>query len=154
MEAVINYKLSSSEHHRSHEMLNKLVVFLVVVTAATAINNVFDPSKPRTCYSCSGSNCQRTSIASANTTCADNLDICVTVFEECKFCSLDYSKKRYLILRTFQLKYLLEVAYQTCLTASAPNAILRAWSATSALATCVTTWEGRTSSALSVTLVK
>lgn len=135
-------------------MLSKSIVLLLVVAAVAAINNVYDPSKPRTCYSCSGSNCQRTSTVSANTTCADNLDICVTIFDGCKFSLFHYSMECYLIIETFQMKYQLEAACLNWLIVSAPSAIQTVWSVTSALATCATIWVGKTSSALSVIRVR
>ena len=43
-----------------------------------------EANKAKTCYTCEGINCMRTSLATTKT-CSDPLDYCVTVFEKCKF---------------------------------------------------------------------
>lgn len=60
---------------------------VIVTFIAIVILSQFDLSeanKAKTCYTCEGINCMRTSLANTKT-CLDPLDYCVTVFEKCKF---------------------------------------------------------------------
>lgn len=41
-------------------------------------------SNPLSCYSCEGINCQRTTRQNATVTCNDLLDVCVSIYEDCK----------------------------------------------------------------------
>jgi len=40
------------------------------------------------CFSCEGVNCLRTTRQNATVSCSDKLDVCVTIYEDCKFKSV------------------------------------------------------------------
>lgn len=57
------------------------IVLLSVL--ALVLFDVISANTPRTCYSCKGINCMRTSVMPTKQ-CTDSLDYCVTVFDKCK----------------------------------------------------------------------
>lgn len=48
---------------------------------APEAQNAVEPPK---CYSCEGINCLRTTLQNVTASCTDKLDVCVTIFEDCK----------------------------------------------------------------------
>lgn len=56
----------------------------LTLVAAEFRDATVNASRPVSCYSCSGINCQRTTRQNATVACNDLLDVCVTVFEDCK----------------------------------------------------------------------
>lgn len=64
---------------------NGIILLLGLTLAAAELRDAaVNPSKPRSCYSCAGINCQRTTRQNATVACNDLLDVCVSVFEGCK----------------------------------------------------------------------
>ncbi|TDG42715.1 hypothetical protein AWZ03_010853 [Drosophila navojoa] len=66
-------------------MLSTQAVILVLCCSFAAASQLqkgaVSAAAPRTCYSCEGVNCQRTTRQNATVRCNDLLDICVTVYE-------------------------------------------------------------------------
>lgn len=63
-------------------MHSKVIVGIVIVLLGLVEFSV--ANKAKTCYTCEGINCMRTSL-SATKTCSNPLDYCVTIFDKCKF---------------------------------------------------------------------
>ncbi|EDW60926.1 uncharacterized protein [Drosophila virilis] len=58
-----------------------LLLCLPLAFATESREAAVNASTPRTCYSCEGINCQRTTLQDVTVKCNDLLDTCVTVFE-------------------------------------------------------------------------
>lgn len=73
-------------------MHSKLIIATAVVFVALV--DFSGANKAKTCYTCEGINCMRTSISTTKT-CIDPLDYCVTIFDKCK---LDFVRNLKMLL--------------------------------------------------------
>ncbi|XP_017044936.1 uncharacterized protein LOC108090666 [Drosophila ficusphila] len=68
---------------RSESLFISLAILLAVqqisADISPVVRNAADPPK---CYSCDGINCLRTTRQNATVSCADKLDVCVTIYED------------------------------------------------------------------------
>ncbi|KAH8400949.1 hypothetical protein KR009_001971 [Drosophila setifemur] len=67
-------------------MLRFVWVFLVLLASqkisAEISSGVLNAVEPPKCFSCEGINCLRTTLQNATISCADKLDVCVTIYED------------------------------------------------------------------------
>lgn len=67
----------------------KFVILLALFLASREISGeisreVRNSAESPKCYICEGINCSRTTRQNATVSCSDRLDVCVTIYEDCK----------------------------------------------------------------------